>query len=167
MVEGKFDIQHRRTTPRNPSTPSLIPGPDLSKSDEVLQGKNEAVKKRGKEDKRSTKVTDRSRNYHTQYQTTWSSSILFQVIIRKLPGTMTEESFMQHVSPLFEHDYFYFVQGENPSFGDHNYSRAYINFVTLEDVFTFTKKFDDYVFLDDSGTSPRDDNSRLEHVFRM
>jgi regulator of nonsense transcripts 3 len=62
---------------------------------------------------------------------------------------MTEESFLEHISPLFDHDYFYFVRGE-PT--DHNFSRAYINFVNLEDVFTFTQKFDDYVFIDNAGT---------------
>lgn len=64
---------------------------------------------------------------------------------------MTEQSFLEHVSPLFEQDYFYFVQGENHSFGENNFSRAYINFVNVDDVFTFTSKFDDYVFLDDTG----------------
>lgn len=72
-------------------------------------------------------------------------------MIRKLPGSMTEESFLECISPLFEHDYFYYVQDENPSFGDHSYSRAYINFVNVDDVFTFTMKFDDYVFIDESG----------------
>lgn len=65
---------------------------------------------------------------------------------------MTEESFLEHVAPLFDHDYFCFVQAENPSFGEHNYSRAYLNFTKVEDVFTFTSKFDDYIFLDDSGS---------------
>lgn len=63
---------------------------------------------------------------------------------------MTEESFLEHVSPLFEHDYFYYVRGE---YGDHHFSRAYINFINVEDVLTFTQKFDDYVFIDGAGNS--------------
>lgn len=64
---------------------------------------------------------------------------------------MTEESFLESVSPLFDHDYFYFVEGENPTFGEFNYSRAYINFLNMDDVFNFTSKFDEYVFLDNAG----------------
>lgn len=64
---------------------------------------------------------------------------------------MTEQSFLESVSPLFDHDYFYFIEGENPSFGEFNYSRAYINFLNMDDVFNFTSKFDDYVFLDNTG----------------
>lgn len=79
---------------------------------------------------------------------------------------MTEQAFLEYVSPLFEHDYFYFVQGENPSFGENNFSRAYINFLNVEDVFTFTMKFDDYVFLDDTGI-PAYHFSNLDCSFRL
>lgn len=106
----------------------MVEGPDTSKSAEIAKTKNEVPKRKNKEDKQPSKI-----------------------IIRRLPGTMTEQSFLEHVSPLFEQDYFYFVQGENHSFGENNFSRAYINFVNVDDVFTFTSKFDDYVFLDDTG----------------
>ncbi|KAK7603435.1 hypothetical protein V9T40_003434 [Parthenolecanium corni] len=102
--------------------------PDSTKTDEVLQNKTEVPKRKGKEEKQPTKV-----------------------VIRKLPGSMTEQSFLESVSPLFDHDYFYFIEGENPSFGEFNYSRAYINFLNMDDVFNFTSKFDDYVFLDNTG----------------
>lgn len=64
---------------------------------------------------------------------------------------MTEDSFLEFISPLFEHDNFYYVQDGNPSVADQSYSRAYINFVNVDDVYTFTVKFDDYVFIDDIG----------------
>jgi regulator of nonsense transcripts 3 len=75
----------------------------------------------------------------------------FQVIIRRLPPTMTEEVFLEQISPLPDNDFFYFVKGEQ-QFGVPTFSRAYINFLNLEEIFTFQDKFDGYVFLDQKGT---------------
>ncbi|XP_030032522.1 regulator of nonsense transcripts 3B-like isoform X3 [Manduca sexta] len=75
---------------------------------------------------------------------------LIKIILRRLPPTMTEESFMEQVSPIPEHDYFYFARPD-PSLGNNLYSRAYINFVNVDDIFLFKDKFDGYVFLDDKG----------------
>ncbi len=77
--------------------------------------------------------------------------VLFQVIIRRLPPTMTEEVFLEQISPLPDNDFFYFVKGEQ-QFGVPTFSRAYINFLNPEEIFTFQDKFDGYVFLDQKGT---------------
>ncbi|XP_015918123.1 regulator of nonsense transcripts 3B [Parasteatoda tepidariorum] len=73
-----------------------------------------------------------------------------KVIIRRLPPTMTEEQFIEQISPLPEHDYMYFVKADM-RLGSHAFSRAYINFVIPEDIFLFKDQFDGYVFLDNKG----------------
>lgn len=35
-----------------------------------------------------------------------------QVVIRRLPPTMTEEQFVEQISPLPDHDYMYFVKAD-------------------------------------------------------
>ncbi|XP_038208191.1 regulator of nonsense transcripts 3B [Zerene cesonia] len=75
---------------------------------------------------------------------------LTKIILRRLPSTMTEEAFLEQVSPIPEHDYFYFSKPD-PSLGNNVYSRAYINFVNVEDIYLFRDKFDGYVFLDEKG----------------
>lgn len=77
-------------------------------------------------------------------------SFLTKVVIRRLPPTMTEEQFLEQISPLPENDYMYFVKG-NKSLGPHAFSRAYINFVNQEEIFIFKEKFDDYIFVDEKG----------------
>lgn len=64
---------------------------------------------------------------------------------------MTEEEFLEQISPLPENDFFYFVKGEQ-HIGVPTFSRAYINFLHLDEIFTFQEKFDGYVFLDQKGT---------------
>lgn len=73
-----------------------------------------------------------------------------KVVIRRLPPTMTLESFIDHVSPLPEHDYIYFVRADM-SLGPNAFSRAYINFVNMDDLLTFYEQFDNYVFMDNKG----------------
>ncbi len=60
---------------------------------------------------------------------------------------MTESEFLEQVSPLPEHNYFYFVEADK-SLEPHAFSRAYINFVHQEDIFGFRERFDGYVFVD-------------------
>ncbi|XP_048265479.1 regulator of nonsense transcripts 3A [Bombus terrestris] len=74
-----------------------------------------------------------------------------KVVIRRLPPTMTQEQFLEQVSPLPEHDYLYFVKADM-SLGQYAFSRAYINFVEQQDIFMFREKFDNYVFVDSKGT---------------
>ncbi|XP_047544488.1 regulator of nonsense transcripts 3B [Vanessa atalanta] len=75
---------------------------------------------------------------------------LTKIILRRLPPTMTEEAFLEQVSPIPEHDHFYFAKPD-PSLGNNVYSRAYINFVNIDDIYLFRDKFDGYVFLDERG----------------
>ncbi|XP_050309201.1 regulator of nonsense transcripts 3B-like [Anthonomus grandis grandis] len=75
---------------------------------------------------------------------------LTKVIVRRLPPTMTKEQFVNQVSPLPDYNYMYHVKGDM-SLGENAFSRAYINFVCPEDVYTFKEKFDNYVFVDTRG----------------
>lgn len=79
-----------------------------------------------------------------------SPALVTKVVIRRLPPSMTEEMFIESVSPLPEHDYFAFINADS-SLGSSAYSRAYINFKNVEDVYTFYDKFDGYVFVDQKG----------------
>ncbi len=47
---------------------------------------------------------------------------MFKVVIRRLPPSMKESDFLEQVSPLPEHDYFYFVEADK-SMEPHSYSR--------------------------------------------
>lgn len=73
-----------------------------------------------------------------------------KVVVRRLPPTMTKETFLQQCSPLPPVDYLYFVQADM-SLAPQCFSRAYLNFVNHQDIFTFTQKFDNYVFVDAKG----------------
>ncbi|XP_075537549.1 uncharacterized protein LOC142572364 isoform X4 [Dermacentor variabilis] len=77
-------------------------------------------------------------------------SFLTKVVIRRLPPTMTEDQFLEQISPVPESDYMYFVKGDL-SLGPHAFSRAYINFVNQDEIFIFKEKFDDYIFVDEKG----------------
>ncbi|XP_076685709.1 UPF3 regulator of nonsense mediated mRNA decay isoform X2 [Andrena cerasifolii] len=74
-----------------------------------------------------------------------------KVVIRRLPPSMTQDQFLEQVSPLPEHDYLYFVKADM-SMGQFAFSRAYINFIEQQDIFMFREKFDNYVFVDSKGT---------------
>ncbi|XP_066603707.1 regulator of nonsense transcripts 3A-like isoform X2 [Prorops nasuta] len=74
-----------------------------------------------------------------------------KVVIRRLPPTMTQEQFLEQVSPLPEHDYLYFAKADL-SLGQFAFTRAYINFIDQQDIFIFREKFDNYVFVDGKGT---------------
>lgn len=63
---------------------------------------------------------------------------------------MSQEQFVEQVSPLPEHDYLYFAKADM-SLGQYAFSRAYINFVEQQDIFMFREKFDNYVFVDAKG----------------
>lgn len=73
-----------------------------------------------------------------------------KLVIRRLPPSMREDDFLKQVSPLPNHDYFCFFESIS-GLGPHSYSRAYINFVTPEDMSNFKDRFDNYVFLDNEG----------------
>lgn len=73
-----------------------------------------------------------------------------KVVIRRLPPTMTQDQFLEQVSPLPDHDYLHFVKADM-SLGQFAYSRAYVNFLEQQDIFMFREKFDNYVFVDSKG----------------
>lgn len=73
-----------------------------------------------------------------------------KVVIRRLPPTMTEEQFLEQISPVPENDYLQFVKADM-SLGQHAFSRGYINFLNPNDIFIFKDKFDGYTFLDNKG----------------
>nr|XP_053651935.1 regulator of nonsense transcripts 3B-like isoform X1 [Cherax quadricarinatus]XP_053651936.1 regulator of nonsense transcripts 3B-like isoform X1 [Cherax quadricarinatus]XP_053651937.1 regulator of nonsense transcripts 3B-like isoform X1 [Cherax quadricarinatus] len=99
--------------------------------------------------KRTSENTSSSRhNVKTKKEKT--ASPLTKVVVRRLPPNMTEEEFREAVSPLPEHDYFTFSPADN-SLGPYSFTRAYINFKNVDDVFTFRDKFDGYVFVDQKG----------------
>lgn len=64
---------------------------------------------------------------------------------------MTQEQFIEQISPLPDYDYLYFVKADM-SLGQYAFSRAYINFLNQQDIFIFREKFDNYVFVDSKGT---------------
>ncbi len=70
-----------------------------------------------------------------------------QVVVRRLSPSMTESEFLEQVSPLPEHDYFYFNEADK-SLAPYAFSRAYINFVHHEDILRFRERFDGYAFVD-------------------
>jgi regulator of nonsense transcripts 3 len=73
-----------------------------------------------------------------------------KVVMRCLPPTLQREAFLEQVSPLPDHDYFYLAPADN-SLGSFAHATVYINFLRIDDVITFKEKFDGYVFLDTKG----------------
>ncbi|KAG0417582.1 hypothetical protein HPB47_005485 [Ixodes persulcatus] len=55
---------------------------------------------------------------------------------------MSEDQFLDQISPVPENDYMYFVKG-NKSLGPNAFSRAYINFINQDEIFIFKEKFDE------------------------
>lgn len=74
-----------------------------------------------------------------------------KVVVRHLPPSMTEEQFLDQVSPLPDNNYIYFAKAD-PSMGQFAFSRAYVNFLHQEDIYIFKDKFDGYVFIDSKGS---------------
>uniref|UniRef100_A0A8B9V9S7 UPF3B regulator of nonsense mediated mRNA decay n=1 Tax=Anas zonorhyncha TaxID=75864 RepID=A0A8B9V9S7_9AVES len=72
------------------------------------------------------------------------------VVIRRLPPSLTKEQLEEHLQPLPEHDYFEFFANDS-SLYPHMFSRAYINFKNQEDIVLFRDRFDGYVFVDHKG----------------
>ena len=69
---------------------------------------------------------------------------------------MTAVDFLDAVSPLPEHDAFYFVSANRDKSVDaqHAFARAYVDFRSADDVFLFKDKFDGYVFMDGNQEFP-------------
>eukprot|EP00112_Aurelia_sp_Birch-Aquarium-sp1_P003517 Seg1393.13 transcript_id=Seg1393.13/GoldUCD/mRNA.D3Y31 product="Regulator of nonsense transcripts 3B" protein_id=Seg1393.13/GoldUCD/D3Y31 len=68
-----------------------------------------------------------------------------KVVIRRLPGSLTEEQLKAELAGIPEHDYFRFVPKDN-SLMSTTFARAYINFKRFDDVALFRNSFDGYIF---------------------
>ncbi|RDD47716.1 Regulator of nonsense transcripts 3A [Trichoplax sp. H2] len=73
-----------------------------------------------------------------------------KIIIRCLPANLTEEQFLEQISPLPTYSYFRFVAADN-SYGRHSFCRAYVNFVNAKDIVDFFEKYDGYPISDSKG----------------
>ncbi|XP_065156227.1 regulator of nonsense transcripts 3A [Atheta coriaria] len=73
-----------------------------------------------------------------------------KVVIRRLPPSMTQEEFLNQVSPIPNYNYIYTIKGDN-SLGGNAFARVYVNFTNQEDIYIFKEKFDNYVFIDGNG----------------
>ncbi|KAK3912441.1 Regulator of nonsense transcripts 3A [Frankliniella fusca] len=73
-----------------------------------------------------------------------------KVVVRRLPPTMTLETFLDQVAPLPPVDYMYFVKADT-SLAPNSFGRAYLHFIHVSDLLIFTEKFDNYVFVDGKG----------------
>lgn len=104
----------------------------------------------GKTSSTTDKKDNSNNDQHKNKEKREKNSPPTKVVIRRLPPSMTMETFLEQISPPPKYDYIYFVKGDM-SLGQHSFSRAYINFVNQEDIFLFKEKFDDYVFVDHKG----------------
>ncbi|OQR72770.1 hypothetical protein BIW11_10172 [Tropilaelaps mercedesae] len=75
---------------------------------------------------------------------------VLKVVIRRLPPSLCEEELLEQMSPLPEHDSYYFVPAENSMSGN-SFCRAYFAFRDHQEVVNFRDKWDGYVFLDERG----------------
>ncbi|XP_078479532.1 uncharacterized protein LOC144740589, partial [Lampetra planeri] len=73
-----------------------------------------------------------------------------KVVMRRLPPHLTSEQLLEQISPLPDHDYYYFVPADL-SLRPHAFCRAYINFSSSEGVLEFRDRFDGYVFINEKG----------------
>jgi len=73
--------------------------------------------------------------------------VLKKIVVRRLPPTLTKEQFLDQVSPMPPYDYFSYCKADM-SLGANAFCRAYISFLSADDVFIFKEKFDNYVFVD-------------------
>ncbi|MGH0185533.1 UNVERIFIED_CONTAM: hypothetical protein FKN15_018496 [Acipenser sinensis] len=74
----------------------------------------------------------------------------WQIVIRRLPPSLTKEQLEEQLEPLPEVDYVEFFANDT-SLYPHLFSRAYINFKNQEDIVLFRDRFDGYVFIDNRG----------------
>ncbi|CAD7078050.1 unnamed protein product [Hermetia illucens] len=96
-----------------------------------------------KNSEKSSKSRDKSHKWD-------KVKVLKKVVIRRLPPSMTEETFLKQIEPLPDHENYYFVPADW-SLGQDATARAYINFLNQDDIFLFKDRFDGYVFVDNKG----------------
>lgn len=73
-----------------------------------------------------------------------------KLVIRRMPPNFTMEVLLEKIGPLADHNYKYFVSTSNGC-NEASFSRAYINFLRVEDLVRFKEKFDNYPFYDEKG----------------
>uniref|UniRef100_A0A8C7HT49 UPF3B regulator of nonsense mediated mRNA decay n=1 Tax=Oncorhynchus kisutch TaxID=8019 RepID=A0A8C7HT49_ONCKI len=73
-----------------------------------------------------------------------------EIIIRRLPPSITKEELEDQLQPLPEVDYLEFFSNDSSMY-PHVFARAYINFKNQEDIVLFRDRFDGYVFIDNRG----------------
>ncbi|XP_057666057.1 regulator of nonsense transcripts 3B isoform X2 [Diorhabda carinulata] len=93
---------------------------------------------------------------------------LTKIIIRRLPPTIDQDTFLKQVSPIPDYNYIYIVNGDF-SLGENAFSRVYINFVNHEDVYNFKERFDGYVFLDakENLKKPQELDEKPEYTLQL
>lgn len=89
-----------------------------------------------------------------------------QIVLRRLPPSLTSEQFLEIVSPIPDYDYYRFCKADlryvnglieamslsSTSLGQqYAFSRAYLNIPNRQDLIVFTEKFQGYVFVDKNG----------------
>nr|CAD7199197.1 unnamed protein product [Timema douglasi] len=89
-----------------------------------------------------------------KHDKTDSTAPLTKVVIRRLPPSLTEESFLEHIKPLPSTEHFYFVKAEK-RLKQNAFSRAYIKFVKQDDIWQFKERFDNHPFIDNRGAEYR------------
>merc|ERR1711981_762754 len=72
------------------------------------------------------------------------------IVVRRLPPSMKEKDFLESVSPMPDHDHFEFSEADQ-TLVPYGLSRAIINFINEEEVYSFKERFDGYVFIDNKG----------------
>ncbi|CAG2169428.1 unnamed protein product [Oppiella nova] len=153
VKEDKEDVKTSSTTSRVKSS-------SATKSSTNSIQYSESVVKEDKEDVKTSSTTSRVKSSSATKSSTNSTSIVkkdktreapqTRVVIRHLPPTMTSDEFLDAISPVPEHNDYYFCKSDQ-SLGVYGFCRSYINFIHMEDVFIFKDKFDGYVFIDIKG----------------
>lgn len=77
-----------------------------------------------------------------------------KVVIRKLPPDLTEEKFLEVLSDIPPHSYFYFVAGD-PSPGNFSFSRAYFAFIDEASIVPFRDEYDGLYLESENGLKYR------------
>ncbi|XP_014277026.1 regulator of nonsense transcripts 3B isoform X2 [Halyomorpha halys] len=129
------------------STPKDVGEDDLVSLDKTIQIENSSLKTSPREPVEATNPPENLDNKRRKVKEEKPHS---KIVVRRLPPTMTKEMFLDQVSPLPEVDYMYYIQGDTNN-GFNPFSRAYLNFINQDDLFSFSRTFDNYVFLDAKG----------------
>ncbi|CAH1404887.1 unnamed protein product [Nezara viridula] len=135
------------TTMVEVTTPKDLGEDDLVSLEKTIQIENSSLKTSPTE---PVEANNPPENLDTKRRKAKEEKPHSKIVVRRLPPTMTKEMFLDQVSPLPEVDYMYYIQGDTNN-GFNPFSRAYLNFINQDDLFSFSRTFDNYVFLDVKG----------------